>query len=85
MFNFMMEVNWGKPLKLVVTDRGDIQSFSTIESAFYWLRNKWPVEDENRNMAINSIQGAMDCMVPVSLARVAFLEAAQTAGFQPTA
>lgn len=79
----MIEVNWGRPLKFVVTDRGDIQSFSTIESARYWLRRKWPVCDSSRDLALSRIEDAMDCLGPVETARTAFIQAAEAAGFRP--
>lgn len=79
----MIEINWGHPLRFVVSDEGDILSFSTIEKAKYWLERKWPVEDVARNVALCQIEAAMDCLAPVQSARQAFLAAAATAGFAP--
>ena len=79
----MMEIHWGKPLSFVVSPEGEIQNFSTIEQAAYWLRKKWPVADDARSRALEQVSGAMDCMVPVGLARRAFIAAARSAGFQP--
>lgn len=78
----MIEIHWGKPLTYIVTDDGDIQKFSTIEQAKYWLRRKWPVADVARAHALKAISGAMDCILPVEVARNAFAAAARSAGFQ---
>ncbi len=79
----MIEVNWGRPLSLVVSPEGDIQKFSTIEQARYWLRKKWPVADAAQDRALRQLDAAMDCLVSVGSARRAFLCAARTAGFVP--
>lgn len=79
----MIEIIWGKPLNLVVSPLGDTQKISTIEQAKYWLRKRWPVADDARAKAIATIDGAMDCLLPVQFARKAFRDAAETAGFQP--
>lgn len=79
----MIEINWGAPLSLVVSPEGDVQNFTTIEQAAWWLRRKWPVRDEARHRAQTQVQAAMDCLVPVGAARIAFLQAAQSAGFTP--
>lgn len=78
----MIEISWGKPLHLVVTQDGDSQKISTIEQAKYWLRRRWPVADEARQRALASIDAAMDCLLPVQLARRAFEDAATTAGYR---
>lgn len=78
----MIEIYWGKPLHFVVTTDGDIQEFSTIEQAQYWLRKKWPVQDTARQAALARISAAMDCLDSVENARHAFIAAAKSAGFQ---
>lgn len=78
----MIEVNWGEPLTLIVSECGEEQKISTIEQAKYWLRKRWPVLDDARSRAIACIEGAMECMMPVQVARHAFLAAAKTAGFK---
>lgn len=78
----MIEIQWGSPLSFVVSTDGDIQKFSTIEQAAYWLRKKWPVRDEARDSALVQIDAAMECMGSVGSARRAFVSAARTAGFQ---
>ncbi|RJL18067.1 DUF982 domain-containing protein [Paracoccus siganidrum] len=80
----MIEINWGKPLTLVITDEGDTLQISTIEQAKYWLRKRWPVSDEYRRAASEAVDGAMECMVPVPAARQAFVAAAKSAGFRPS-
>lgn len=77
----MIEVNWGKPLSLIVSPQGDIQTFSTIEQARYWLRRKWPVADTAHARAVTQLEAAMHCLVSVGSARRAFLAAARSAGF----
>lgn len=62
---------------------GDVQKFSTIEQAKYWLQKKWPIADEARSSALKQIEAAMDCIVPVGVARRAFATAARSAGFIP--
>lgn len=81
----MFEVNWGKPLVIAVTTEGDTKKISTIEHAQYLLSRKWPVDDVARRNALSAIDDAMECMGSVTSARVAFLQAAQSAGFQPAA
>lgn len=78
----MIEIQWGTPLSFVVSPDGDIQKFSTIEQAAYWLRKKWPVRDEARITALSQIEAAMDCMTTVGAARRAFVTAARSAGFR---
>jgi len=78
-----MEIYWGEPMSLVISPEGDIQTFSTIEQAQYWLRKKWPVSDEAQYHALGRIEAAMDCLGSVEEARSAFLGAARTAGFVP--
>ena len=62
---------------------GSTQTFKTIEQASYWLRKKWPVADYERDLALEQIDAAMHCLVPVGAARKAFVSAAKTAGFEP--
>lgn len=77
----LIEINWGNPMTLVVSPHGDTQKISTIEQALYWLRKKWPVTDQKRDIAIDYVDAAMHCLVTVGVARKAFLAAAKTAGF----
>ena len=79
----MIEINWGRPLSLIVSPQGDIQTFSTIEQALYWLRRKWPVADAAQSRAIVQVEAAMHCLTSVGTARRAFLAAARSAGFMP--
>ncbi len=81
----MIETDWGKPLHIAVTPEGDIQKFTTIEQARYWLRKRWPVEDDARMTALSRIVSAMDCLGSVGSARRAFLAAAKSAGFRSEA
>lgn len=80
----MFEVNWGRPLLIAVTAEGDTKKISTIEHAQYLLSRKWPVDDQARTKALRAIDDAMECMGSVIAARVAFLQAAETAGFRPS-
>ena len=66
----MIEVNWGRPLSLIVSPQGDIQTFSTIEQARYWLRRKWPVADAAQRRALVQTEAAMHCLVPLGAARL---------------
>jgi len=77
----LIEINWGEPLSFVTSPDGDVQKFSTIEQASYWLRRKWPVSDDARQQAVDQLDAAMDCMVSVGTARRAFIAAARSAGF----
>lgn len=70
-------------MTLVVSPQGDTQKINTIEQAFFWLRKKWPVTDHNRDLALDYVDAAMHCLVPVDTARKAFLSAATTAGLMP--
>lgn len=79
----MIELHWGEPLSFVVTRDGDIQKFSTVEQARYWLRRRWPVADEPHRRALSQLEAAMDCLVPIGSARRAFISAARSAGFVP--
>ena len=79
----LIETHWGPAVSFIVSPEGEIQKFSTIEQARYWLRRKWPVADAARQTALARIEAAMDCMVPVASARAAFRAAAGTAGFRP--
>lgn len=78
----MIDIDWGKPLHFVITRQGDTEKFSTIEQARYWLRKKWPVSDDARQIALNRIEDAMDCIGSVGTARRAFIAAAKSAGFR---
>jgi hypothetical protein len=77
----LIEIQWGAPLSLVVSSEGDVQTFTTIEQAAYWLRKKWPVRDDARTCAMDRIDAAMNCLCSVGSARRAFVEAARSAGF----
>ncbi|WP_233192914.1 DUF982 domain-containing protein [Acidimangrovimonas sediminis] len=76
----MIEIHWGAPMALSTQD--EATRISTIEQAQYWLKQKWPVADRARDVALSKVAAAMDCLVPVSVARQAFLSAATTAGFR---
>ncbi|NPD14932.1 DUF982 domain-containing protein [Xinfangfangia sp. D13-10-4-6] len=78
-----MEINWGQPLSFVMSPDGDVQKFSTIEQVKYWLLKRWPIADEARSTALQQVEAAMDCIVPVGVARRAFVAAARSAGFVP--
>jgi len=56
--NTMIEIYWGEPLSLVISPEGDVQKFSTIEQAQYWLRRKWPVADAARHAFLNAARSA---------------------------
>lgn len=77
----MIEIHWGEPLSFVVSPEGEVQKFTTIEQARYWLRRKWPVTDLPRQRALDRLDSAMDCLIPVGSARRAFIAAAKSAGF----
>ena len=79
----MIEINWGRPLSFVMSPDGDVQKFSTIEQVKYWLLKRWPIADEARSTALQQVEAAMDCIVPVGVARRAFVAAARSAGFVP--
>lgn len=79
----MIEINWGRPLSLILSPDGDIQTFSTIEQVRYWLLKRWPIADDARFIALQQVEAAMDCLVPVGVARRAFAAAAKSAGFIP--
>ena len=78
----MIEIHWGRPMTLVVSDSGETQEFTTIEQVSYWLRKKWPVADLTRSVAIEYVDAAMHCLATVEAARQAFIRAARTAGFR---
>lgn len=77
----MIELNWGEPLSFVVSADGDVQKFTTLEQAAYWLRRKWPVADDARSKALRQLSAAQDCLVSIGSARRAFVAAARSAGF----
>lgn len=79
----MIEIHWGEPLSFVISPQGDVQKFSTIEQAQYWLERKWPVADAARHQALRQVEAAMNCLTPVDEARRCFVAAAQSAGFVP--
>lgn len=79
----MIEIHWGEPLSFVVSPEGDVQKFTTIEQAHYWLRRKWPVADLAQDRALDQLDAAMNCLASVGSARRAFISAARTAGFVP--
>lgn len=76
----MIDIHWGIPLSFVLPD-GDVKTFATLETAAYWLRRRWPVDDAPRAHAARMLDAAAHCMIPVGTARVAFADAAQAAGF----
>ena len=67
------------------TQGGAAEQFSTIEKVRYWLQRKWPVTDIARDTALKKVEGAMECMGSVEDARKAFVIAAISAGFIPSA
>ncbi|VDS07373.1 hypothetical protein PARHAE_00549 [Paracoccus haematequi] len=77
----MIEINWGKPLSFVISPEGEVKTFSTLETAAYWLDRKWPVDDVQRRHAAQMLDAAAHCMTPVGTAREAFAHAARSAGF----
>lgn len=79
----MIELHWGHPITITVSPQGDTKQISTIEQAFFWLRKKWPVADDKRDLALDRIDAAMHCLATVGAARGAFLTAARSAGFVP--
>ncbi|MFT3690876.1 DUF982 domain-containing protein [Paenirhodobacter sp.] len=79
--NGLIEIHWGEPLSFIMSPKGDVQTFSTIEQARYWLRKRWPVSDDARQRALVHVEAAMDCLTPIATARRAFIAAAQSAGF----
>ncbi len=79
----LIELHWGHPITLTVSPQGDTKRISTIEQAFYWLRKKWPVSDDKRDLALDRLDAAMHCLTTVDAARGAFLSAATTAGLVP--
>lgn len=79
----LIEIHWGKPLSYVISPEGDVQNFSTIEQARYWLCKKWPVADAAQRRALDRLEAAMECMASVGTARRAFIAAARSAGFVP--
>ncbi|WP_312526606.1 DUF982 domain-containing protein [Paracoccus sp. (in: a-proteobacteria)] len=78
----MIEINWGKPLTLIVAENGDTRKITTIEQAKFALRKYWPVADKACERALSKIEGAMECMLPIQAARSAFVDAAHSAGFK---
>ena len=81
--NDLIEIHWGEPLSFVMSPEGDVQKFSTIEQARYWLSRKWPVSDDARDRALQYLDAAMHAIVSVGTARRAFIAAARSAGFVP--
>lgn len=77
----MIEINWGEPLSFIISPEGEVQKFSTIEQAAYWLRKKWPIADDARDNALRQIDAAMCCLGGIGTARRAFVSAARSAGF----
>lgn len=78
----MIEINWGKPLSFVISPDGEVKTFTTLETAAYWLQRRWPVDDVQRRHAARMLDAAAHCMTPVGSARKAFTDAARSAGFQ---
>ena len=67
----------------VLSPEGGTKKFTTIEQARYWLLEKWPVANHDRDIALDRIDATMDCLATVGEARKAFISAAKTAGFIP--
>ncbi|NPD16266.1 DUF982 domain-containing protein [Xinfangfangia sp. D13-10-4-6] len=80
----MIEIDWGKPLHFAVTE-GDITKISSIEQAQYWLRKKWPVDDDARSLALSRIDAAIHCLASPGTAKRAFIAAIKSAGFKTEA
>ncbi len=76
----MIEIYWGEPVSLISPD-GEEQRFSTFETARYWLRRKWPGSDVASRHTLTQVEAAMDCLIPASVARKSFVDAALDAGF----
>lgn len=78
----MMEVNWGHPVKIMLPQGGHtaVQNFTSLEQVQYWLSRKWPVADAARDAALIRVEAAMDCLLPVTAARKAFVAATESAG-----
>lgn len=77
----LIEISWGTPLTIFLPSEGRTRKISTIEQAQFWLQKAWPVSDHNRDVALEKIDAAMDCLAPVGAARAAFLSAVGSAGF----
>ncbi|WP_312526298.1 DUF982 domain-containing protein [Paracoccus sp. (in: a-proteobacteria)] len=77
----LIEINWGQPHYLVTSPEGDVLKLSTIEQVKYCLQKRWPIADEARSRALQHVEAAMECVVPVGVARKAFDYAARSAGF----
>ncbi|MEW2912770.1 DUF982 domain-containing protein [Leisingera sp. JC11] len=72
-------------MTIFLPSEGRTRKISTIEQAHFWLQRAWPVSDHNRDVALEKIDAAMECLAPVGAARAAFLSAVGTAGFQADA
>ncbi len=70
-------------MSFVVSPEGEVKTFTTLETAAYWLQRKWPVDDVSRRHARQVLDAAAHCMTPVDSARKAFTDAARMAGFRP--
>lgn len=77
----LIEISWGTPMTIFLPFEGRTRKISTIEQAQFWLQRAWPVSDHNRDVALEKIDAAMDCLAPVGAARAAFLSAVGSAGF----
>jgi hypothetical protein len=77
----LIEISWGTPMTIFLPSEGRTRKISTIEQAQFWLQRAWPVSDHNRDVALEKIDEAMDCLAPVGAARAAFLSAVGSAGF----
>ncbi|WP_083194075.1 DUF982 domain-containing protein [Leisingera sp. JC1] len=69
-------------MTIFLPSEGRTRKISTIEQAHFWLQKAWPVSDHNRDVALEKIDAAMDCLTPVCVARAAFVSAVGTAGYQ---
>ena len=79
----MMDIPWGEPFALIDTKGDSVARVGTIETAYHWLRRKWPTSDATQRKALARIEDAMECMGSVAEARQAFIVAARSAGFIP--
>ena len=82
----MIEVNWGETITLYAAEYDKVEHFRTIEKAQYWLRCKWPAGLTSQRVdALSKTQLAMDCLIPESEAKSAFIIAAHAACYSTRA
>ncbi|MEY8801773.1 DUF982 domain-containing protein [Leisingera sp. XS_AS12] len=69
-------------MTIFLPSEGRTRKISTLEQAHVWLQKAWPVSDKHRDVALEKIDAAMDCLVGVTAARAAFVSAVGTAGYR---